>query len=433
MKVHAKLVSLVAGALVVPFFLGIFYIRYVGQRYYREQQGLVHLMVAEELADTLKSGVQQKFMQMQTWVSVSPLYVFVEREGGAEFDISDVERVESKWSDSQHTNETLKAILSNPLSMYIRTFQRINSEFAEILVTDRQGRLVGATNPTTDYLQRDEFWWKTAANLPEGSGSVIGLLYDESVDALVIDMAFPVYTVEDKPEFLGVLKVSLHATRFLQKVAPRPWNKEIGRDLVLPDGRILAHINSGDSPEFPDVPADAFRELLAAKDDWRVVELTPGVSSLAVAAPIHVLYGPSVVREDEEHLCELYVLVHQDLNKAMAPVQNILQQLTIWGILIALLFASLSYLLATHWFASPIKKLRNASLSLVDYIKTSEQGRFEDSWEIQQKARRRLDELESILSRDELHDLSRDFIRMGERMLSFLRRIEEKLIEIKRK
>jgi HAMP domain-containing protein len=106
--------------------------------------------------------------------------------------------------------------------------------------------------------------------------------------------------------------------------------------------------------------------------------------------------------------------------------------LTVWGVIATLLIASIGYLLAICWFARPIKKLSSASQSFVQYIKMSEQGRFEDSWESRQKVRRRMNELETIRNRDELQGLARDFIRMGERMLIFFRKIEEHLTDKKK-
>jgi len=129
---------------------------------------------------------------------------------------------------------------------------------------------------------------------------------------------------------------------------------------------------------------------------------------------------------------ELYAVVSSDLIAAMMPVREMLRQLTVWGITASLLIAVIGYLLATYWFARPIKKLRNASESFVHYIKQSEEGRFEDAWESRQKVRQRMTELETIRNRDELKGLARDFIRMGDRMLIFFRQIEERLTDKKK-
>lgn len=431
MKIHAKLVSFVSVALVVPLLLGVYYVRHFGRLYYQKQQGIIYLMVAEEMAGTLQDGIRQKFQQILNWVSVSALSSMAAGIPVALFSAEEIQTIESTWSSSSTVTGVEQAILSNPLSNSIRAFQRVNPEFAEILMTDRYGRLIGATHPTTDYWQADEAWWKSASGFPAGDGLIEGLLYDESAGVLVIDMVFPVYDPEHPNDFIGVLKVSLHATRFLLRAAPRPWSKELARDIIFPDGRVFARISAGESPDFSRISGETLQQLLTAPERWRTVELNPGTLSLAAAVPMQVMDESPGWQEEPKDTRELYVVVSRDLDKAMMPVREVLRLLTVWGIVAVLLIAVISYLLATYWFARPIKKLRKASMSFVDYIRLSEQGHYEESWESRQKVRQRMNELETIRSRDELQGLSRDFIRMGERMLVFFRQIEERLTDKK--
>ncbi len=433
MKIKAKLVSFVTAALVVPLLFGIFYIRHFGRSSYQNQQGIIHLMIAEDMASMLQDGVQQKFQQVLNRVASGRLASLVGEMTVSSFSTQDVQQVESIWAASTAMGGIQRTILSNPLSGFLGDFQQVNPEFAEIMMTDRHGRLIGATNPTTDYWQADESWWVAASNLPAGSGRIQGLLYDESSGLIAIDMVFPVYSSVNSKDFLGVLKVSLNATRFLQRATSHPLNKAIARDIIFPDGRLFAHINLGKVSEFSRIPEKPLRELLMVPERWATVELIPGAVSLAAVAPIQI--GDEQLNSGEglKDVSTLYVLVSRDLNEAMMPVQDMLRQMTIWGVVAISLIAVLGYLLATYWFVRPIKKLRKASVSFVDYIKLSEQGRFEDSWESRQKVRQRMNELETIRSRDELQGLSSDFIRMGERMLIFFRQIEEKLTDKKQK
>lgn len=429
MKIHVKLIGFISAALVVPLLLGIFYIRHFGKVYYQKEQGIIHLMIAEELSGTLQDGIRQKFEQVLNWVSLSPIPSLAAAVPASSPAMEDVQRAESVWAASAGTAGGIEqVILSSPVSESIRAFQQLNPEFAEILMTDRYGRLIGASNPTTDYWQADEAWWTAAASLPAGKGHIQGLVYDESSRVMAIDMIFPVYSAGNQGDFLGVLKVSLNAARFLQRAAPRPWSKALARDLVSPDGRVFAHINSGESPDFPQISEATLKKLLAAPERWGTVEIIPGTLSLAAAAPIRIAADAPDAKAGDE----LYVVVSRDLDKAMTPVRSVLRQLTVWGSIAALLLASAGYLLATYWFARPIKKLRNASESFVHYIQQNEQGRFEESWESRQTVRRRMNELETIRNRDELQVLARDFIRMGDRMLCFFRQIEEHLTDKKK-
>ncbi len=425
MKIQVKVIGFVSASLVVPLLLGIFYVRHFGKSYYERQQGIIHLMIAEELAGTFQDGIRQKFEQVLNWVHLSSIPSLAETVPVPPLDMDGIQRIESGWAASAATGGIQRTILSTPVSDSIRAFQQLNPEFAEILMTDRHGRLIGASNPTTDYWQADEPWWAVAATVPSGKGHIQGLVLDESSGVMAIDMAFPVYSSGHPDKLLGVLKVSLNATRFLQRAAPRPWNRAIARDLVFPDGRVFVHINSGDKPEFAKISEDALQKVLAEPERWGTVELLSGTLSLAAAAPVRIVTDAPDAKDGSE----LYVVVSRNLAEAMMPVRDVLRQLTVWGIVTTLLLALIGYLLATYWFARPIKKLRNASQSFVSYIKQSEQGRLEESWESRQKARQRMNELETIQNRDELEGLAGDFIRMGDRMLGFFRQIEERLTD----
>ena len=98
MKIHIKLVGFVSAALVVPLLLGIYYVRHFGRLYYQKQQGIIHLMIAEELAGTLQDGIRQKFEQVLNWAAISPLPSLASAVSGSQPGMDDILRVESMWT-----------------------------------------------------------------------------------------------------------------------------------------------------------------------------------------------------------------------------------------------------------------------------------------------------------------------------------------------
>jgi hypothetical protein len=52
MKIHATAAGFVSTALVIPLFIGIYYVRHFGRLYDREQQGVVQPMMAQKPAGT---------------------------------------------------------------------------------------------------------------------------------------------------------------------------------------------------------------------------------------------------------------------------------------------------------------------------------------------------------------------------------------------
>lgn len=102
MRIQAKLVSFVSAARVVPLLLGVFYVRHFGRLYY-QQQGIIYLMIAEELAGTLQDGIRQKFEQVSNWVALSPMSSLAAAVPVSPFSLDDIQKVESTWPSSSAT------------------------------------------------------------------------------------------------------------------------------------------------------------------------------------------------------------------------------------------------------------------------------------------------------------------------------------------
>lgn len=424
MRIHVKLISFVAGILLIPFLLGIFYIHHFGKAYYQKQQGLLHLTIAEELATTLESGIQREFQHILDWVDISPVAPLSEEYASVPLRMDRVSRIDTAWPELTEQDDSVQAILNNPLSDYLRGFNGINPWFSEIIVTDRHGRLIGATNKSTDYWQADELWWETASAFPNGEGWLSNIRRDESAGVLAVDIATPIYSKKTSHEFMGVLKTSLNIKHLLRQTAPAPWNKHILRDLFFTNGQPLISINGKITPDLPPLTQPTLQQLLALQEQWTTTEITPGEKSLVAAVTMQLTTGKSA-----DNPSELLVVVSRNLSDVMMPVKNILRKLMLYAIVSLIVLALISYLIATQGFALPLKKLQHAALSIVQHIQQSEQGRFEDMWETRQAAVEKLGELESIQTHDEIQELSADFIRMGRRVLNFQRQMERELTE----
>ena len=108
--------------------------------------------------------------------------------------------------------------------------------YREIIVTDREGRLVAASSATSDYIQSDEAWWKEAFNDgTRGLVSVSDVLWDESTKSHAIEIAVPV-TERPGERLVGVLKVVADA-RELLAVAAGVKSTHVRRGVPHPRGR----------------------------------------------------------------------------------------------------------------------------------------------------------------------------------------------------
>ena len=93
---------------------------------------------------------------------------------------------------------------------------RRSTHFGEVFFTDKNGFNTALTNPTSDFVQRDENWWKTAW---ENGISVGEVEFDDSANIWSIDISVRI----DDPasgRSLGVMKAVLGVS-LIQEVADR--------------------------------------------------------------------------------------------------------------------------------------------------------------------------------------------------------------------
>ena len=133
--------------------------------------------------------------------------------------------------------------------------------YREIIVTDREGRLVAASSATSDYIQSDETWWKEAFNDgTRGLVSVSDVLWDESTKSHAIEIAVPV-TERPGERLVGVLKVVADARELLAVAAGVKSSTSGEAFLIREDGTIVfSQRGVGGQAQF--FAADLFRERM---------------------------------------------------------------------------------------------------------------------------------------------------------------------------
>ena len=89
-----------------------------------------------------------------------------------------------------------------------------SGQVAEIFFTERNGLNVAFSNPTSDFVQRDEGWWQTS----QKEGRDIGEPeFDESANAIVIALSQAVKDPQTG-EFLGVIKAAIPVKTLKSKI-----------------------------------------------------------------------------------------------------------------------------------------------------------------------------------------------------------------------
>lgn len=124
-----------------------------------------------------------------------------------------------------------------------------NTEIVEIFFTDKNGFNVAYSNPTSDFVQRDEEWWQ--ASKAEGK-AIEEPEFDQSADATVFPLSIAVSDPQTQ-EFLGVIKAGVAVTELEANLAAflsiEARESEITQivDLDAGEEAVVTTINAEDS------------------------------------------------------------------------------------------------------------------------------------------------------------------------------------------
>lgn len=155
-----------------------------------------------------------------------------------DFDAARAKELDRNWQANSAEAAKASGILANPASEFLADLVKQDSVYREILVTDRHGRLVAASNVTSDYFQADEDWWMRSFDGGRGRVSVTDVRRDESAQVYAFEVAVPVQA-PGSDEFAGVMKIVADSRELLAGIA----GLELGDDgeavVIRPDGSIV--------------------------------------------------------------------------------------------------------------------------------------------------------------------------------------------------
>jgi hypothetical protein len=154
------------------------------------------------------------------------------------------------------------SLLATETSKYFADITRQDPVYREILLTDLGGRLVAASNLTSDYTQADEDWWKRVMLDPSrGESTVSDVRWDDSAHTFAMEIAVPVPGLDERPA--GVLKVVADIREMLPSVAGMDLGDAGDAMVVRRNGSIVFSRRSV-QPSTRFFAADRLRERLAS-------------------------------------------------------------------------------------------------------------------------------------------------------------------------
>jgi len=197
------------------------------------------ITVSGQIAEQLDTFMLERISDVVTWVS-APVIVQAAKVAAAQHEKEGLTSLAIATIEARF--KTSKSLKVSPRADNYLIQQIARSEhFGEAFFTDANGFNVALTNPTSDFVQRDENWWKTAWE----NGIAVGEVeFDESAGIWSVDISVRI----DDPRSgrsLGVMKAVLGVS-LIQQVADAGVEGIEGGSITVVngDGLLLAETSS---------------------------------------------------------------------------------------------------------------------------------------------------------------------------------------------
>lgn len=332
---------------IVPPVAGHFILVSGARELYLEYAGAHLSQRAEDIQRELASLIEGSILQVSNLAASQSVRDFVESQDRDQPDADRLEqsvtRLEQNWAGLTPSDSPLREILDNPIAQLFRQINEINPTFREILLTDRLGRLVAATNKTSDYYQADEAWWQRAALQGQGARYVGDIAFDESANTYGMEIAEPIRD-SDTRSVIGVIKAILDSPALFARLEAANEDPTEETLLVRPDGSVIWSPDARTSYAFSDSLNEALNlgrpSLETTGRDGEQVLV--GIPSFGIKHRIPEL--------------DWYVLVRSRYSQLLVPFEDVNRRflLIVAATLVVVVVLALIF---THFLSKPVVEI----------------------------------------------------------------------------
>jgi hypothetical protein len=248
-------VSLPLFALATVFVLGM------GQAELRDAYGTQLMQAAQQTAATIDLYVYRRMIDVTILARVPDVRAVASTGNTLKPDGAVIKALDQAWASNPSAAAAKLGVLDNAASRFLRDIVDNDRVYREIVVTDRAGRLVAASNPTSDYFQGDEAWWREAFDDGvRGRATVSDVQWDESTKTSGLGIAVPIVEKAGEP-FVGIMRV-VADVRELLAVAAGPTSRPNGETILIRDDGTLVSSQKAGGERILFFAADLLRERL---------------------------------------------------------------------------------------------------------------------------------------------------------------------------
>jgi len=131
----------------------------VGQGQLRDAYGLQITQIAEHTAAAVDTYVFRRVIDVATLTRVPEVRAAATAGSAVPVDQAKLKDLEQAWQHDRSAEAQRIGLVDNAASKFLRELVDNDKIYREIVVTDRQGRLVAASNVPASYYVGDAGWW----------------------------------------------------------------------------------------------------------------------------------------------------------------------------------------------------------------------------------------------------------------------------------
>ncbi len=273
-----------------------------------------------------------------------------------------IAQVAAQWPQMTVDDDFVKDILEGDVAVELEQYQTLFPENTQLIVTDKYGGQIGATQHTQDYYKGDEAWWQSTYVKGFGQVYITPPTYNSENDTYSITIGVPIHgkKADKSGEIVGILKaeVSLNALSDLL------FNARFGEtghiEIFLAGDRHLivddkGEISITDSP----LNADAIAYIKTPEEPFIITDFDRTSQFLSSAFVNTLTHEPAVDR------LGWIILGRQQSDEILAPVEQQQNINTILGF-IAIVSAGVVAAYMGQRISQPISNLTHVALEVAE-------------------------------------------------------------------
>lgn len=412
-------------ASVLPLAVGVIVLQTAGFRHLLAERGRVHEAEAHSLAASLDLSVAGEAGKLRTWLDARPEAARLAARASEADELAggaiqrELEATEELWGELGPRDEPLRSLLANPAAASLREFLASNPNVAELILSDRFGRLIAATRKTSDFDQSDEAWWSTGLTLEEGESWIKPFDFDESAGVYAMDVVQAFLDPSGRPT--GVVKMVVEVPSLVESLGTSGEAERI--EVVLADGSLIARPGMTGDFEALSFGTETLGEMRRKRDGWTILEDASDTKWMA---------GYSAIESEDKPMSEpmAYVVFASRRSDVVAPVRSQLGWVALAAGAGVLSCMALGYALIRSQLLNPLGNLRMAARSVARstrlHLDAPHAGNAQPT-EARRRAEEDLERIESIRTRDEIEALASDIAVMSSRVLRYQDELESEV------